>query len=133
MDLPAKIRLGTHADGRPVEFDVVAPTSHASMLDIAALQHTSRHRAGAAAVALCCPMLARQLRVRYTSDASTYGGAVIDAFAATCAEHKIRASVLDLVNAGYPLISEFVTAIVSAEEVIATEGFTDPTPAGSTS
>ena len=133
MDLPAKIRLGTHADGKPVEFDVVAPTSEAMMFDIAALQYTNRHRAAAAAVAVCCPVLMRQLRVRYTGDAAAFGGAVIDAFAATCREHKIKASPVDLANAGYPLVSEFTSAIVPFDEVAATEDFTDPTPAGSTS
>jgi hypothetical protein len=133
MDLPATICLGKRPDGTPLEFPVERPTSDAIMFDIVMLQYSNHQRAAAAACGVCSPKLARELRVRYNGNASEYGGAVIDAFMKTARELGIKAGPFDIVKAGLPLVSEFTASAVSAEEVIATEGFTDPTPAGSTS
>ena len=134
MNLPATIRLGTRADGKPLEYDVVAPASMAVRYDLSALAGpATRHRAAAAAVGLCCPMLARQVRALYSGDVSAFGSAMIDGFDKLVAEHKAQVHPAALIHAGIPLLGELVTGLWSAAEVDAAEDFSDPPAEASTS
>lgn len=135
MDLPKKITLGKLPDGKPVEYDVVAPTSMATRYDLSAAAFgPTRHRACAASVALCCPVLARHLRVAYKGDVVAYGGEVIDAFDRLVKEHGVKLQdPAVLIHQGLPLLGELVTGLWSAAEVDAAEDFTEATPEASTS
>jgi hypothetical protein len=136
MDLPASITLGQRADGKPVVYVVEVPRSYAARYDLDAAWQTSHHRAAAAAAALCCPRLARDLKVTYAGDALAFGGRVIDAYAVLIEEHGIDATPRLLIAQGTMLAVELILSsresVPDESEVAAVVDFTAPPPEPST-
>ena len=133
MNLPASINLGTTSDGRAIEYAVEVPKSYAVRYDLAAAARVSTHRATASACALCCPKLARDLKVRAGADILAHGGDVIDAWVRLVDEHKLKSPSMALVSAGTPLLLELMASLTDGDEVDAVEGFSAAQPEGSTS
>ncbi len=130
MDLPPFITLGQRADGKPITYTVEVPKSYAARYDLDAAYQASHHRAAAAAVGLCCPRLARELKVVYQGDALAFGGRVIDSFAALIEEHALTVTPRALIAQGTVLCIELILssreAIPDESEVAAVADFTDP-------